>query len=329
MTPRRVLMTADAVGGVWTYALDLAGALAARGVRTLLAVPGPPPDAAQRAQALAVPGLVLRLMEAPLDWLADSPDGVRGAGASIAALAQREGDIDLVHLNSPALAAGVQFPAPVLANCHSCVATWWRVVRGGPMPADFRWRAALVAEGLRAAQARIAPTGDFARIVRDTYDLREVPRTVRNGRRLPAAAAAEPPADYAFTAGRLWDAGKDLATVDAAAARLAVPVVAAGPTVGPHGEAITLPRLRLVGTLTPAGIDAHLARRPVFVSAARYEPFGLAVLEAAAAGCALVLADTPVFRELWDGAAAFFPAGDDAALAGRVAALMADPAARD
>jgi hypothetical protein len=35
------------------------------------------------------------------------------------------------------------------------------------------------------------------------------------------------------------------------------------------------------------------------------EPFGLAVLEAAQAGCPLVLSDLPGFRELWDGAALF------------------------
>ena len=40
-----------------------------------------------------------------------------------------------------------------------------------------------------------------------------------------------------------------------------------------------------------------------------YEPFGLAVLEAAQAGCALVLSDIPTFRELWDGAAMFVPPG--------------------
>ena len=69
------------------------------------------------------------------------------------------------------------------------------------------------------------------------------------------------------------------------------------------------------------------AARPVFVSAALYEPFGLAVLEAAAAGCALVLSDIPTFRELWDGAA-LFVAPDEAAIADAIAALVADPARR-
>ena len=41
---RRVLMTADAVGGVWTYALELAAGLDRAGVAVVFAVMGPPPD---------------------------------------------------------------------------------------------------------------------------------------------------------------------------------------------------------------------------------------------------------------------------------------------
>ncbi len=48
-----------------------------------------------------------------------------------------------------------------------------------------------------------------------------------------------------------------------------------------------------------------MARASVFASPAIYEPFGLAVLEAAQLGTPLALADTPVFRELWSEAALF------------------------
>ena len=58
---------------------------------------------------------------------------------------------------------------------------------------------------------------------------------------------------------------------------------------------------------------AILPTRPIFVSVSRYEPFGLAVLEAAHAGCALVLSDIPTFRELWQGAASFVIAAGSAA----------------
>lgn len=57
-----------------------------------------------------------------------------------------------------------------------------------------------------------------------------------------------------------------------------------------------------------------MQRAAIFVAPAVYEPFGLTVLEAASAGCALVLADIPSFRELWQGAALFVPPNDRNAL---------------
>lgn len=325
----RILMTADAVGGVWTYALELAQGLAAQGVHTTLAVLGPPPSAGQRDAAAAVPGLLLQETRLPLDWLADRPDAVEAAGASIATMA-RLGGVDLVHLNSPALAAGASFPVPVVGACHSCVATWWQAVRGGGLPADFRWRTALLARGYAAVDALIAPTLAFAEATAVAYRLRSRPAVVHNGRGLPAEgeAGALPQADpggFALTAGRLWDEGKNLAALDRAAARVALPVLAAGPTHGPNGTAVALPHLQLLGNLGPAELRRWLARGPVFVSTARYEPFGLAVLEAAQAGCALVLSDIPSFRELWDGAAVFVSAEDDVAIAAAIDAVATEP----
>lgn len=321
MAGRRLLMTADAVGGVWTYALDLAEGLAARGVRVVLAVMGPAPSPAQRASAMALRGV--RLVETGLavDWLADSPEQVRDSGRALAALAAEYG-ADVVHLNTagPAVA---DFPVPVLVACHSCLATWWREMRAGPMPADFRWRAALVTEAYGRAGMLVAPSAAFAGATREAHGLHATPHVVHNGRR---AVAARPVAEapIAFTAGRLWDEGKDAATLDRAAAFLPFPLHAAGPVAGPNGTRVELRHLALLGGLPPEAVARHLAARPVFVSAARYEPFGLAVLEAAQAGSALVLADTPVFRELWDGAAHFVPAGDAAGFADAIRRLATD-----
>jgi glycosyltransferase involved in cell wall biosynthesis len=58
-----------------------------------------------------------------------------------------------------------------------------------------------------------------------------------------------------------------------------------------------------------------MAGSGIFVSPSLYEPFGLAALEAAAAGTPLVLADIPTYRELWSDAAVFFPPRDAGALA--------------
>jgi glycosyltransferase involved in cell wall biosynthesis len=327
LTGARVLMTADAVGGVWTYALDLAGGLAAHGVETALAVLGPEPAADQEKAARAVPGLRLLSTGLPLDWLAETPEEVEAAGAALAALAAETG-ADVVHLHSPALAAGAaRFPAPVVASCHSCVGTWWEAVREGPLPPDFAWRARLVARGCADADALVAPTAAFAAAKARFYGLAEPPAVVRNGRRPSPLPAAGGPAPFAFTAGRLWDEGKNLRALDCAAARLAgsVPVLAAGPTEGPGGARVALGHIGTLGRLSEGEVARRLAERPVFVSAALYEPFGLAVLEAAQAGCALVLSDIPAFRELWDGAAEFVPAEDDRAIAAAIGRAARDP----
>ncbi|MBX6740483.1 MAG: glycosyltransferase family 4 protein [Acetobacteraceae bacterium] len=317
-------MTADAVGGIWFYALDLARGLGAHGVETVLMVLGPTPAADQEAAAAAVPGLRLQTSSLPLDWLAEGPRAVHAAGCAVARMAV-ECDASLVHLNSPALAAGVQFPVPVVGACHSCVATWWKTMRRGPMPAEFAWRSDLVSHGYAAAAALVAPSAAFAAATAETYRLPTRPLTVHNGRHATATAASGDAAvAFAFTAGRLWDEGKNLMALDRAAARLSLPVLAAGPTEGPNGARVDLLHLKTLGQLSGAAVAAWLRRRPVFVSVARYEPFGLAVLEAAQAGCALVLSDIPSFRELWDGAAEFVPPEDEVAVADAIRRMLCE-----
>jgi glycosyltransferase involved in cell wall biosynthesis len=318
-----LLLTADAVGGVWQYALDLAAAFAPFGYRVTLATLGPAPSPDQRARAAAVPGLTLIETGLALEWLADDPAQMRQAEHTLARLAA-DVAADIVQLHSPALAAGETWPCPVVAVLHSCVATWWSAVREGPMPPDFRWRTDLVRAGLRRAALAVAPSAAFAAAAQRHYGV--LPLPVHNGRAFAAPPAAMQ--DRVFTAGRLWDEGKNVATLDRAARRLAVPFDAAGPDRAPHGQGIALDALHPLGTLDEATLARHLSARPVFASAALYEPFGLSVLEAAASGCALVLSDIPTFRELWGGAATFVPPRDDAAFAAAITALIEDSATR-
>jgi glycosyltransferase involved in cell wall biosynthesis len=318
----RVLLTADTVGGVWSYAADLCAALPRFGIEPVLATLGPRPAPHQRAEIDA------QLIETdlPLDWLADSPAEVRRAGDGIADLAARIG-ADLVQLNAPALAAETRFDRPVLAVAHSCVCTWWHAVRSGPIDPELGWRAALTAAGLRTATRALAPSAAFAQALATCYGLETFPAVVHNGRRAPEAPRGHPH-DFAFTAGRLWDEGKNAATLDRAAALMRVPLRAAGPRVAPHGAEVALQHAEALGALPGTGVAAQLALQPVFVSAAVYEPFGLSVLEAAQAGCPLVLSDIPTFRELWDGAARFVYPHDAAGFARAVDEIIADPALR-
>lgn len=321
--PDRILMSTDAVGGVWQYSLDLARGLSAAGTSVVLAVLGPPAQPAQRQDAEAIAGVTLVETGLPLDWLARDGGQIAESTRGLARLATATG-ARLAHLHSPALAAEPAFACPVVAVHHSCVATWWDAVRSTALPDDFVWRTDLVARGLRQAGAVIAPSAAFARKVAEVYALAMPPIAVPNGRSAAPASAGAEPADEVFTAGRLWDEGKGLVTLDAAARRLACPVTAAGPLKGPNGASLTLHHVTALGSLDEPALRARLARRPVYAAPALYEPFGLSVLEAAQAGCALVLSDIPTLRELWGKAALFVPPRDAAAWADALSRLLVD-----
>jgi glycosyltransferase involved in cell wall biosynthesis len=319
----RVLITTDAVGGVWQYSLDLARELGGLGVESVLALLGPAPSAAQRAEARALPGVTLVDTGLPLDWLCEGPKPVLAAGAAIGDLAHARG-VDLIQFNMPTLAAAAPCGLPTIAVTHGCVATWWQAAKPGePLDPAYRWHRQLMAEGLRAADRLVAPTASYARIVARHYGLPQSPTVVHNGR-TPLPAAAHAMHDRVLTVGRLWDKVKRADLLDGVAARLAVPFDAAGPATGPHGECANLANLHLLGSLDSQALGERLAARPVFVSAASFEPFGLAVLEAAQAGCALVLSDIASFRELWDDAALFVAGDDPDAYARAIDSLIGD-----
>src|SRR5690348_12181674 len=111
----KILMTADAVGGVWSYALELARALAPSGVELVLATMGPLPSAAQREEAARCRNLRLETSEYRLEWMQDPWSDVERAGDWLLALARRE-QPDLVHLNGYVHAAlPWQMPVCVVA----------------------------------------------------------------------------------------------------------------------------------------------------------------------------------------------------------------------
>ena len=322
MTPARVLMTADAVGGVWTHALELARGLSGRGVEVLLAVLGPAPDEGQRLAAAAVPGLRLQATGLPLEWQDRAGPLPREARQPLLGLAAGFRP-DVVHVNGGYREAAAGFGAPVLVGSHSCVRTWWRACRGGyPPTAEWDAYARGVREGLAAVGALVAPTSAFLDNFRTAWGRLPPARVVPNGLDLAVPTCAKRP--FVLAAGRLGDEAKGVATLATAAPRLPWPVLVAGDAA----ERVAGEGLRHLGRLPPADLRDLMAEAAVFAAPACYEPFGLAVLEAAASGCALVLGDVPTLRELWHGAARFIPPGDAGALAATLLDLAEHPGER-
>jgi glycogen(starch) synthase len=308
-------MTADAVGGVWDYALELCRGLGQGGTEVVLAVMGPPPDEAQRAAVARLPGVELVAQPFKLEWMDDPWRDVAAAGWWLLDLERRRG-CDLVHLNG--FAHGVlPFASPKLVVGHSCVLSWWRAVKGEAPPAQWEPYRRAVAAGLNGADRVVAPTGWMLAALGANYGPPGRAEVIANGRDAGAYVMArkEP---FVLGAGRVWDEGKNLGLLAEVAPRLPWPVRIAGAAGRPPDDLY-------LGKLPPGELAALMARAGIFVSPARYEPFGLTVLEAALSGCALVLSDIPTFHELWEHAAVFVPRDDGAALVAALRGLIARP----
>jgi glycogen synthase len=324
---KSVLMTTDTVGGVWRYSLDLAGGLADRGVQTTLAAMGPAPSAKQRREA-ELAGVPLVDRPYRLEWMDEPWTEVARAGEWLLALAHTL-QPDIVHLNGYAHAQ-LPWRVPVVVVAHSCVRTWWKAVKGEAPPSRLDRYTDEVTAGLRAASLVVAPSVAMLDVLSEEYGAPRQSRVIPNGCLLhdeaqSSLARKEP---LVLAAGRIWDEAKNIRAISAVADQLPWGVYVAGETRQPGKSTSELPSVHLLGCLSMPELIGWYRRAAIYVSPARYEPFGLSVLEAAGAGCALVLGDIRSLRENWDGAALFVDPDDRAALAAAIQRLIADAGTR-
>jgi len=306
-------MTADAAGGVWTYALELARGLGLQGIQTIIATMGPLPSADQKAEATDIEGLQLRESNYKLEWMDNPWEDVECAGDWLLSL-EKELCPDVVHLNGY-VHASLPWRAPTLVVGHSCVLSWWEAVHDEPAPPAWHEYRVAVAHGLRAAGVIAAPSRAMLDALLLNYGRVPGCAVIPNGRDTGAFKAVEKE-PFILTAGRLWDRGKNLEALEQTAGLLEWPVLAAG-----SGEASGA-HLQRLGVLSSKQLCQWMSRASIYAIPARYEPFGLSVLEAALSGCALVLGDIPSLRENWDGAALFAPPDDHGALRDRLQMLI-------
>lgn len=314
------LLTTDCIGGVFTQTLVLARDFIARGAHVIVATIGPEPRADQIIELTAT-GAEWAAIPSVLDWLAPNAESIARSAAAIEEFA-RARRVTSVHLHAPAYAA-FGFSRPHIVACHSCHATWWSAVHGHElMPPELAWRAELTRIGLERAPDSIAPSHSFAANLASQYGLSQRPIAVPNG----IAERECPPQKRhgALAIGRFWDEAKNFATLKSVAARVHDHLTAIGPVPDLLGD--DLPdQLRVMGAVASAQVHEYLSNSLIFVSAALYEPFGLAALEAAQAGLALVLSDIPAHRENWDGVAIFRDPHDSEGFARAINQLMSSP----
>ena len=319
-----ILMTADAVGGVWSYALSLCASLPQ--YRFVLAVMGPTPSRSHRAAALSLPNVELEQRDYRLEWMEGAGADLPASRRWLAELARRY-DVALIHCNGYAHARH-DAHCPVLAVAHSDVLSWWSAVHGEPAPASWDAYRREVIAGLAAADCVVTPSRAVLDDLSRHYgfsDRRAV--VIPNGIDL-GAFAAQPKRRVVMAAGRLWDEAKNIGLLDDIAADLDWPVEIAGETAHPESGLVRLGAAHPLGVLARTEIAERLGRAAIFAAPARYEPFGLGILEAAASGCALALGDVPSLRENWDGAALVVPPDDRAGWRDGLSELIADEGLR-
>ncbi|MEJ7928938.1 glycosyltransferase [Ramlibacter sp. AN1015] len=319
-------MTADTVGGVWTYALELSRCLARHGWQVHLATMGAPLGAHQRAEARAVPQLRVHESAFRLEWMPEPWEDLERAARWLLAL-EAELCPTVVHLNQFVFGV-LPFNAPTLLVAHSCVLSWWRAVHGEPAPATWDRYRDCVSRGLAGADRVAAPSHAMLRALQREYGWDADGVVLPNGRDPDAfAPAAKQP--FVLAAGRLWDEAKNLAALEAVAPGLPWPVRVAGACTGPDGCVRHPTWVQALGQLPTRDLAREMARAAIYALPARYEPFGLSVLEAALSGCALVLGDIDSLREIWGDAACYVPPDDHQALRRTLAQLIAKPALRE
>ena len=330
-----VVMTTDAVGGVWSYSLTLTAALRRRGINVTLVSIGPAPDPQQTA---AVPaGTRLIVTDYKLEW----QEGLNGDVAlSGAFLARVVDDLrpEVLHSNHYCYGALAVGPAKVVVAHNDLLSwqTWCRHdgdVRRLVVPPHLNDYRAFVEEGLAGADAVVCPSAFMAASLAEHYRARPYTIVIPNGIELPPDLPARPERNGTLTAviaGRLWDEAKnvDMAIAGVHQAGSAVRLLAVGPTRSPDGGERPVAedaRVEPLGLLPTEGVYDAYRRADVYLAVSRYEPFGLAPLEAALSGCAVICNDLPSYHEVWGDVAVYVQRNDAADLARCLDGLAASP----
>jgi len=330
-----VLITADAVGGVWTYTRELVAGLAARGVRVTLVSFGRTPAEEQSAWLRELPSVEYLPTGYRLEWMQDAA-GDLGDSTRFLRSVVRERRPDLLHLSQFCYGT-LDVALPRLVVAHSDVISWNRAVHGPQLSGSWAdWYRHVVSRGLAAASMVIAPSRWMLEQVESCYGRPRSSRVIYNGR-TPELFQRLPKRHYAASAGRLWDEGKQSRLL-MELVHPPMPIVVAGALAledeleldtlestefehqGPSRQSM----VRCSGMLSEHGMRELLAHAAIYIATSKYEPFGLAPLEAALSGCALVANDIPSLREIWGEAALYFRKDDSRSLAEALTQLHGD-----
>lgn len=332
-----ILITADTVGGVWTYVRELVTGLLSQGIRVTLVSFGDVPALSQihwmHQLRTEYPGRFdYRPTAFKLEWMQDSAADLE---ASADYLRRLIGEIkpDLLHFNQ-FYYGDLDCDVPRLVVAHSDVVSWWFAVHGQAPPSSswLSWYRDSVSRGLERATVVIAPSTWMLEQVEGYYVKPRYALVIYNGRSPGLFNPYMTKEDRIVTVGRLWDKGKNAGLLLETQMPAPVSIIGArqqrGSEAGRFVEGDAGPNVDFVSQQDERQMAQTLGRASIYAAVSQYEPFGLAPVEAAFSRCALVASDIPPLRELWDGAAVFFRNNDAQDLRQTMEMLVRDSALR-
>jgi glycosyltransferase involved in cell wall biosynthesis len=217
---------------------------------------------------------------------------------------------------------------------HGDLITWRHAVHSHAPRAErsLAWYRNTVTEGLAGADAVVAPSAWMLDRISACYGPPQRGEVIYPGRNPIFFNPYLSKDDCVLAVGRMVDAGKQVFLLTQQMHSVPVCIVGAEHTV-------PVPRIpiradvkvstdetsvAIRGPQTEAQLRALYSRASIYAATSRYEPLGMAALEAAFSRCAIVANDIPSFREIWGDAALYFRTNDSASLAENIRILNDD-----
>lgn len=318
-----VLVTADTMSGSWTYTRELVTGLVTRGVRVTLVTFGEIPLPDQTAWMDLLHGLDYRPTAFRLEWMDEAAKDLPECTEFLTSLV-RELDPDLLHLHQ-FCHGNLPVETPRVIMAHGDLLTWSFAVKGSA-PRPSRWLShycETVTNGITAADAVIAPSNWMLDTLRSTYARPRRSAVIPPGRNPILLNPFISKEDSVLAIGRLIDAGKQLNLLTQFEHSFPVCIVGSEHTVPMPRVPIRADvkvttaqsNLAIRGPQTETQLRALYSRAAIYAATSRYDPLGMAPLDAAFSRCAIVANDIPGYRELWGDAALYFQTNDAASLA--------------
>jgi glycosyltransferase involved in cell wall biosynthesis len=305
----RILITTDTIGGVWTFTRELATGLLEAGCEIVLVSVGPSTNKQQQQwaddmQRHWISHFKFIANDAPLEWMQGN-ESAYAKPAQFLVSSIEKSNIDVLHCNQFCFGA---LPAdqPKVITAHSDVLSWARFCRANNFD-DSDWLRryrSLVRAGLAGADAIVAPTLWMLEALGESWELPQDRHVIPNGRSIRPVSQKLRKLQ-AITAGRLWDEAKNIGLLGEVSSP--IPLLVAGDTSCDGASAPpALGAVRMLGSLAEDDLLTMFQESEIYICTSHYEPFGLAPLEAALCGCAILANDIASLREVWQDGALYF-----------------------